>query len=148
VSQLHVDVERPIAAPAEEVYRYIADFQNHHPRWVPPAFSDFRVEQGGYGAGTVHSFQVTLGGTTRRYRTRVEEPVPGQVLTETDDAAKTVTTFTVTPEGATCRVRFDTDWAAASGIMGLFERLVAPRMMRGLYADQLARLDRYARERV
>jgi hypothetical protein len=34
----------------------------------------------------------------------------------------------------------------AGGIGGLFERLFAPRVMRALYADELERLDAYARE--
>jgi len=29
---------------------------------------------------------------------------------------------------------------------GFFERLFAPRVLRGFYADELARLDAYARE--
>jgi len=34
----------------------------------------------------------------------------------------------------------------AGGIGGFFERLFAPRVMRRVYVDELARLDRYARE--
>jgi uncharacterized protein YndB with AHSA1/START domain len=36
--------ERSIAAPAEEVYRYIADYRTHHPPFLPPAFSAFQVD--------------------------------------------------------------------------------------------------------
>jgi uncharacterized protein YndB with AHSA1/START domain len=53
VSDLRVVAERAIGAPAELVYRLIADFERHHPRFLPPAFSQFRVEEGGVGAGTV-----------------------------------------------------------------------------------------------
>ena len=49
------------------------------------AFSDFKVEQGGVGAGAVHSFRLTAGGRTRAYRMRVDEPEPGRVFTETDE---------------------------------------------------------------
>ena len=31
----------------DAVYRYIADMREHHPRFLPPAFSDFQVEPGG-----------------------------------------------------------------------------------------------------
>ena len=34
-----------VAAPADLVYRLIADFDRHHPRFLPPAFSEFRVEE-------------------------------------------------------------------------------------------------------
>ena len=40
-------------APAEVVYGYLADMREHHPRFLPPAFEDFKVESGGVGAGTV-----------------------------------------------------------------------------------------------
>src|SRR5687767_10150261 len=133
--------ERLIAGPAEQVYGYIADFRQHHPRFLPRAFSDLHVEQGGYGEGTIITFRLTVGGRTRVYRSAVAEPAPGRVLTETDRAAGTVTSFTVLPEGGCSRVRIETSWEGASGIGGFFERLVAPRMLGGLYADELDRLD-------
>ncbi len=97
------------------------------------------------GAGTVHSFRMTAGGRTRAFRMRVAEPEPGRVLTESDERSSTVTTWVVTPEGPGCRVRVESRWQGAGGIGGLFERLLAPRVLRRLYADELARLDRYAR---
>lgn len=145
MAELSVAAERPVGAPAEHTYRCIADFRTHHPRFLPPAFSGFHVEQGGVGAGTVHSFQLTAGGRTRGYRMRVEEPEPGRVLTESDTGSSLVTTWTVTPEGQGCRVRVETRWRGAGGVGGVFERLFAPRVLRGIYADELERLDRYAR---
>ena len=146
MTELHVTAERLVGAPAEHVYRCIADFQNHHPRFLPPAFSDFRVEEGGVGAGTVTSFRVTAGGRSRAYRMRVDEPEPGRVLTESDTQSSLVTMFTVTPEGPGSRVRIDTRWQGARGVGGFFERLFAPRVLRRIYADELERLDRYSRE--
>jgi len=43
-------------------------------------------------------------------------------------------------------VRISSAWDGAGGIGGLFERMFAPRVMRGLYADELKRLDAYARD--
>jgi Polyketide cyclase / dehydrase and lipid transport len=145
MTDLHVAAERHIGAPADHVYRLIADVRTHHQRFLPPAFSDFRVEQGGVGAGTVHSFKLTAGGRTRSYRMRVAEPEPGRVLTESDQLSSAVTTFTVTPQEAGCRVRIETRWRGARGVGGFFERLFAPRVLRRIYADELDRLDRYAR---
>ena len=138
--------EGAVGAPAEKVYSYIADFRQHHARFLPPAFSDFQVEQGGVGAGTVITFKLTAGGRTRSYRSQVAEPVPGRVLTESDMLSSAVTTFTVTPEGQASRVRIETQWQGAGGIGGFFEGLFAPRVLNRLYQDELERLDRYARE--
>jgi hypothetical protein len=145
MTELHVAAERTIPAPAERVYQSIADYQQHHPRFLPPAFSDVRVEAGGVGAGTVTSFRIAAGGRTRAYRMQVAEPEPGRVLTETDLNSSLVTTFTVMPEGSASRVRIASRWKGAGGIGGFFERLFAPRVLRRLYADELARLDAYAR---
>jgi Polyketide cyclase / dehydrase and lipid transport len=129
------------------VYGYLADMRDHHPRFLPPAFSDFQVESGGIGAGTVTRFTMTAGGRTREYRMKVDEPEPGRVLTESDMNSTAVTTFTVSPRGGTSLVTISTEWDGASGIGGLFERMFAPRVLRDIYADELRRLDAYARER-
>ncbi|MDX6334248.1 MAG: hypothetical protein QOG05_1588 [Streptosporangiaceae bacterium] len=140
-----VSVERSVDAPAGAVYGYIADMRGHHPRFLPPAFSDFQVESGGVGAGTITQFAVTAGGRTRQYRMKVAEPEPGRILTESDTGSSLVTRYTVAPEGSKSLVRISTTWDGAGGVGGFFERLFAPRAMRGIYADELERLDTYAR---
>ncbi len=145
MAPIDVSEERVVGAPAEAVYGYIADHREHHPRFLPDAFSDFEVEEGGVGAGTVTTFKITAGGRTREYRMKVAEPEPGRVMTETDAGSSLVTTWTVTPEGSSSRVRISTTWEGAGGIGGFFERMFAPRVMRGIYADELERLDAYAR---
>ncbi len=144
---IHVSAERAIDAPADTVYGYLADMREHHPRFLPPAFSDFQVESGGVGAGTVTRFKVTAGGRSRDYRMQVAEPEPGRVLTESDTNSSLVTTFTVNPDGARSQVRIATSWEGAGGVGGFFERMFAPRVMRGIYVDELERLNAYARER-
>jgi hypothetical protein len=141
-----VSAEGKVEAPADTVYRYIADMREHHPRFLPPAFSDFRVESGGVGAGTVTRFKLTAGGRTREYQMNVAEPEPGRVLTESDTSSSAVTTFTVTPQGGASLVQISTTWDGAPGIGGFFERMFAPRVMRAIYLDELNRLDAYARE--
>jgi len=98
------------------------------------------------GEGTITRFTVTAGGRSREYRMKVTEPEPGRVLTESDTASSLVTTFTVIPQGTTSRVRISTTWQGAAGIGGFFERLFAPRAMHRIYADELDRLNTYARE--
>jgi hypothetical protein len=144
---IQVSAEQAVGAPAETVYSYLADYRTHHPRFLPPAFSETEVESGGVGAGTIFKYALTAGGRTRRYRVQVAEPEPGRVLTESDTGSSLVTTFTVTRHGESCDVRITSTWQGAGGVGGFFERLFAPRAARGLFADELKRLDQYARSR-
>jgi hypothetical protein len=146
MARMVVSAESTVDAPADMVYRYIADMREHHPHFLPSAFSDFQVESGGVGAGTITSFKITVGGRTREVRTKVAEPEPGRVLTESDTGSSSVTTFTVSPQGTASLVKISGAWDSAGGIGGLLERIFAPRMLRAIYADELKRLDAYARE--
>jgi uncharacterized protein YndB with AHSA1/START domain len=145
MAKVQASAERTIDAPAGQVYGYIADMRQH-PRFLPPAFSDFQVEEGGVGAGSVTRFSVTAGGRTRNYRMRVSEPEPGRTLVESDANSSLVTTFNVEPRDDKSLVRIATSWDGASGIGGFFERTFAPRAMQRLYLDELQRLNAYARE--
>lgn len=145
MGKLEVSAQRTIEAPAATVYGYIADMRDHHPGFLPPAFSEFRVESGGTGAGTIILFRLTAGGRSREYRMTVAEPEPGRVLTEADSNSSLVTSFTVTPKADCCEVRISTSWDGAGGVGGFFERIFAPRVMRALYRDELEALNTYAR---
>ena len=96
MSTIRVSAESDIAAPAERVYRVLSNYRDHHPKILPPAFSNFAVEEGGIGAGTVMRFDMTTMGRTQSARHRVEEPEPGRVLREIDLDRDLQTTFTVT----------------------------------------------------
>ncbi len=147
MSQVTVIAEREIGAPADVVYAILANYRDHHPHILPPAFSELHVEQGGVGAGTVISFTYRAGGRVRSFRDLVAEPDPGSVLTESDTTGRTdkVTTFTVTPLGELSRVRIETRWAP-HGIEGLVELLFAALQLRPSMLDELDRLDRYAQK--
>src|SRR5918911_1048185 len=108
MAAVRVVAERSMDAPADVVYRCIANYREHHRPggFLPPSFSDFSIERGGVGAGTVISFTMTLGGRTREMTQTVSEPEPGRVLVESGSGVRT--TFSVQPEGTGCRVRFDT----------------------------------------
>jgi hypothetical protein len=148
MAEIRVSAEGDVAAPAQEVYRYLADYQEHHPRFLPPAFSNFELEAGGVGEGTVVRYRIKAGMRERAYRMRVSEPSPGSVLVESDLDSSLVTTFTVTPQGSGSRLRIETRWQGAGGIGGFFERTFAPGVLRKLYDQELANLDNYAREQV
>ena len=144
MAEVRIAAERAINAPAGRVYGYIADYRQHHPNILPPAFSNFRVEAGGVGAGTAIRFNLTVAGRMQDYQQTVAEPEPGRVLTE--GGADSVTSFTVTPEGDRCRVRIETGWQGKGGVLGFFERFIASRVLLPIYNDELSRLDRYAQE--
>jgi uncharacterized protein YndB with AHSA1/START domain len=144
MGKVEASAERTIDAPAGQVYGHLADMRQH-PSFLPPAFSDFQVEEGGVGAGTVTTFAVTAGGRTRTYRMRVTEPEPGRVLVESDANSSLVTTFRVEPRGDKSLVRISTSWDGASGVGGFFERTFAPKAMHRIYLDELERLNAYAR---
>lgn len=142
-----ISAERLIDAPADVVYHCISDYQAHHRPggFLPPAFSDFQIERGGVGAGTIMSFTVTLGGRTRRMTHQVCEPEPGRVLVEGSSRERTI--FTVEPDGDQCRVRIETV-IVAGGLDGLLTRLLGRRLMLPLFADELERLERHAQAHV
>lgn len=74
---------------------------------------------------------------------RVGEPEPGRVLIESDPSRRMLTTFTVRRAmGGGTRVRIETRWFT-DGVRGVVERLVAPRMLARLYAEELSLLDGY-----
>jgi hypothetical protein len=143
--KIRASAERRIAVPADRVYAFLADFVDHHPQILPEEFGDLVVEHGGYGAGTVAATTLTMGGWTRDIRIRIDEPQPGHVLTETDLASGTVTTFTVAPAPrASSTVRIETAWESG-GVTGLVERVFATRFLRDLYSRELELLDLHAR---
>jgi hypothetical protein len=143
--QTRYRAERVVDAPAEVVYRLIADYREHHrpEGFLPPQFTDQVVERGGVGAGTVVRLTSKIGGRRQTLTATITEPEPGRVLIETSPGLQT--TFTVEPAGAQrARVCFDTVFEAG-GISGLMIRLLAPRLLRPVYADELERLERYAK---
>ena len=145
--QTRYSAERVVDAPAEVVYHLISDYREHHtdaPQgFLPDAFTGTVVERGGVGDGTVVRFTSKLGGRSRAMTAAITESEPGRVLVETGPGVQT--TFTVEPEGAQrARVRFDTV-LEAGGTRGLMLRLLAPVMLRPVYAEELKRLERHAK---
>ena len=141
---LHVSAERTIPAPANAVYALLADYRNGHPRFLPPAFSDLTVLRGGIGAGTEIRFAPDLAGRRDEIEARVDEPEAGRVLSETYPEKSAVTRFTVDPVGDRSRVRIETTWKSSRGLAGPIERLVASRLFRKLYAQELDLIECWA----
>lgn len=144
--QISVEARKVIDAAAPLVYRAIADYREHHPHILPPAFSNLSVEQGGFGAGTVISFNLRLGGRKRKMRAQIAEPDPGRLLKEAALDSDLVTMFEIIPRGEVSQVSIRTEWTPNGGVQGWFERRFAPAMLEQLYADELTNLERYVRE--
>jgi hypothetical protein len=142
MSQVVVNAEKIISAPAEQVSRALADYEAVRPRILPEQFSEYRVESGGHGPGTVVHWR--FAATSKRVRDQlldVTEPALG-TLVETDRNSSMVTTWTVLAEGtggSTVKVR--TTWDGAGGIGGFFERTFAPKGLGRVYVEMLHRLD-------
>ena len=139
-----IAAERRMDAPADVVFHCLADYREHHRPggFLPPAFSDLEIIRGGVGTGTDYRIAMTLGGRRRAMTASVTETVPGRELVETGSGVRTVFTVEPTPSGAL--VRFDTVMDAG-GLEGLMNRLFAGRLLRPVYADELERLEAYAR---
>jgi len=146
MGRLRVIESGSVGAPSTLVYRLIADMREHHANFLPPALKDLRVEQGGYGAGTIYRVTGVFLGGERELCMRVDEPQPGRVLTESHLDTPLITTWTVEPDGEISTVTIETVWPSARRIGGILERLLAPRAMRRVYREELRLLDRYARE--
>ena len=135
-----VSAERTVAASPDRVYAFVSDYQAARPRILTPNYVDYRVEEGGTGAGTLVSYRLQAARRERAYRLRVEEPAPG-TLVERDTTSSLMTTWRVMPApNDQSIVRVVTEWQGGSGIRGFFERTFAPRGLRRIYDDLLERL--------
>lgn len=128
-----------VDAPADVVFDIVADYRYGHPHILPrPYFTFLEVEEGGTGAGTVIRYGMRGGGKERRFRAAVTEPVPGQVLAETDLSSATVTTFSVTPrDRERAEVEIATELMSRRGIVGAVERVATRRFLGRLYREEL-----------
>jgi hypothetical protein len=141
--QIHVDVERTIPATRDRVHAIVADYVGGRPQILPSAnYLDYKVLQGGRGAGTLVSYRLKAGGRERPYEVEVTEPSPGATLVERDRNSSLVTNWTLTPtsDGASTDVKLSTSWEGGEGIGGFFERTFAPRGLRRIQEEMLSRL--------
>lgn len=152
MNQITVKVAATLDAPAAAVYATIADYRHGHPNILPKQnLYGLRVEEGGYGAGTVIRFKSRVLGVERAFYQRVSEPVPGIVLVEQDieEPKQEATTFTVNPveQGRKADVAISTTMTLSSGLNGMIERMVIPWVLRSIYRQELALLESVARQR-
>ena len=148
MSTVTASAERTINAPADRIYRYLADMQLHS-RFLPAPFYDYKVDEGGIGAGSIVSYKINFAGGGRELRMDVDEPEPGRTLVQTDTGGSgLVTRFTVTPQGDEALVNITSSFDGETGVAGFVEGIIAPRRLHHIYAKELDRIDAYAREQL
>jgi hypothetical protein len=125
------------AAP-ERVLTFLRDYRDNRPRIVTDNYTAYRVEQGGRGGGTVYAYHFAAGGRERDYRLHVHEE--GSRLEEADQMSSFRSVWSVVPAEGGSQVTIESSWDGAGGIAGLLEGFFAPRGLRRIYAQMLARL--------
>ena len=142
MSHIQVQSERIINAKPEVVYETLADYRWKHPQILTPNFLDYTVGKGGQGAGTEIHFRLRAARRERAYSMQIEEPLKGQVITESDRNSSLVTTWTLTPieDGQRTNVQVSSEWEGGTGVGGFFERTFAPVGMRNIYGEILSNL--------
>ncbi len=137
---------RLINAPAETIYRIIADYRDGHPHILPKEyFISLDVEEGGYGAGTVVNFEMRLLGQTKSFHSIITEPEPGRLLIETDVKTAIPTSFHVEPaaDGHKARLTISTELKGQN----LVEGLIAKLLLQKVYRRELELVANMAEER-
>ncbi|MGQ7296768.1 SRPBCC family protein [Quadrisphaera sp. KR29] len=138
--------EHTAAVAAHQLRAALADYTGARRAAMPAAYSDYRVERGGTGAGTAVGWRFQA--TRKRVRDQlveVTEDAEG-ALVERDTRSSMVTRWEVVPSGiSSCTVRSTTTWDGAGGVGGFFERTFAPRGLRRVTGELVAGLERELR---
>src|SRR5215469_4716601 len=139
-----------IDAPPSRVYSIVADYNQHHPKILPPEyFKSIRVEEGGVGAGTRLTVTMRVLGTTQAFQHTISEPEPGRVLVESDAEGYSVTTFVVDPvdSGRASVLSITTEFTPRRGAFaGRIERYLTRRILSRIYEKELSLISAYAKE--
>lgn len=139
VGQVSASSSIAVAADPQRALEAIADYQSVRPRILSPHYRDYRVVEGGTGAGTVAEW--TLQATEKRSRNvRAVVSVSDSMVTERDSNSTMVNTWTVTPDGAGSQVTLRTSWQGAGGVSGIFEGIFAPLGLKKIQAEVLGNL--------
>ncbi|WP_460721890.1 SRPBCC family protein [Nocardia heshunensis] len=128
-----------VAADPKRTLDAIADYETVRPKILSSHYRDYKVVEGGQGAGTVAEW--TLQATESRQRNvRAAVSVSDSMVTERDSNSSMVTAWTVTPSGAGSLVTVRTTWKGAGGIGGIFEGIFAPIGLKKIQAEVLENL--------
>jgi hypothetical protein len=130
-----------INADPAAVLTAVADYQNVRPKILSEHYRDYRVLEGGQGAGTVATWK--LQATKSRVRdVKAAVDIAGHTVIEKDANSTLVTNYTVAPAGPGSSVTVKTSWTGAGGVKGFFEKTFAPLGLKKIQAEVLANLKR------
>jgi phage baseplate assembly protein gpV len=130
-----------INAEPAAVLAAVADYQTIRPKILSEHYRDYRVLEGGQGAGTVATWK--LQATKSRVRdVKATVDVAGHTVIEKDANSTLVTNYTVAPAGPGSSVTVKTSWTGAGGVKGFFEKTFAPLGLKKIQAQVLENLKR------
>lgn len=130
-----------INAEPAAVLAAVADYQTIRPKILSEHYRDYRVLEGGQGAGTVATWK--LQATKSRVRdVKATVDVAGHTVIEKDANSTLVTNYTVAPAGPGSSVTVKTSWSGAGGVKGFFEKTFAPLGLKKIQAQVLENLKR------
>jgi carbon monoxide dehydrogenase subunit G len=130
-----------IDADPAAVLAAVADYQTVRPKILSEHYRDYRVLEGGQGAGTVATWK--LQATESRVRdVKATVDIAGHTVIEKDANSSLVTNYTVAPAGPGSSVTVKTSWTGAGGVKGFFEKTFAPLGLKKIQAEVLANLKR------
>lgn len=144
MSRVCFSMSHVIPATPGQVFHLLDDYEHGHWRVLPPAFSSYRVLEGGFGEGTRIAFSLTTGGRTSATEAIISVPDPGRVIVETYPTEKMVTTFTVDPESDGARLTIATSIPARTPITAPLEERVLRRLLEPVYAEEFALIAQWA----
>ncbi len=141
MAHIHVQAEQVVNARPEEVYAFLKDYTKR-PQILTDNYLNYKVEEGGNGAGTVVTYRLHAANRERGYRIQVSDPGQGKVLQESDANSSLVTLWTMTPvaDNQQTRVQITSDWEGGKGVGGFFEKTFAPLGLKRIYTEILGKL--------
>ena len=141
MAHIHVQAEQTVNAQPEEVYAFLKDYTKR-PQILTENYLNYKVEEGGNGAGTVVTYRLHAANRERGYRIQVSDPGTGKTLQESDAGSSLVTIWTMTPEadGQKTQVQIASDWEGGKGVGGFFEKTFAPLGLKRIYTEILGKL--------
>ncbi|MGE2736575.1 SRPBCC family protein [Mycolicibacterium vaccae] len=130
-----------IDADPATVLAAVSDYEAMRPKILSEHYSNYRVLEGGQGAGTVAEWK--LQATKSRSRdVKATVDVAGRTVIEKDANSSMVTNWTVAPAGPGSSVTVKTSWQGAGGVGGFFEKTFAPIGLRKIQTEVLGNLKR------
>ena len=149
MNQYTLEETAVINASAETIYQILIDYvdPNAHKAITPPRFfTKIEVVSGGVGDGTIVDVYTKAVGQVTKFTMMVIEAKKNRHVIEKDSDGKTVSEFFLEPlkDGVRTNVTIKTTGTLGKGIQAWIESKLAPKILRPVYKEELANLERVA----